>query len=152
MPKTKWLKKLLNGQPHFVVGSEENPYLLRWYLIPRNSFLNIYLHKFLRDDDDRAFHDHPWNFLSFIVKGSYKEDTVKGLIYRQWLSLAYRRATHRHRVILNRDETGIIQPCWTIVCTGKRIHEWGFWCPNGFVHWQTFTKPSNPGEIGRGCE
>lgn len=26
-----------------------------------------------------------------------------------------------------------------------------FWCPRGFVPWQEFTKPNNPGEVGRGC-
>ena len=51
-----WLRKLITGVPHMVIGGAEDPYLLRWYLIPRNPFVNVYLHKFLRSDDDRALH------------------------------------------------------------------------------------------------
>ena len=49
-----WFKTLISGKPHFVIGGADDPYMLRWYLIPRNRRFNIYLHKFLRDDDDRA--------------------------------------------------------------------------------------------------
>ena len=35
-------------------------YLSRWHIIPRNRYFNIYLHKFVGSDDDRALHDHPW--------------------------------------------------------------------------------------------
>lgn len=52
-----WLKVLLSGKPHFVIGNADNPYMLRWFILPRNRLFNIYLHKFLRDDDDRALHD-----------------------------------------------------------------------------------------------
>lgn len=55
-PNHRWLRTLLSGKPHFVIGSGESPYLLRWFLIPRNTKLNIYLHKFLQSDDDRALH------------------------------------------------------------------------------------------------
>jgi hypothetical protein len=53
----KIVDKLINfsatKDPSFVVGGHVDPYLYRWYLIPRNKFLNIYLHKFLRSDDDQ---------------------------------------------------------------------------------------------------
>ena len=48
--------------PDFIVGGKDNPYLLRWFVIPRNPVFNIYLHRFLRSDDDRALHDHPWGY------------------------------------------------------------------------------------------
>lgn len=50
-----WLRRLITGQPHQIIPSADDPYLLRWYIIP----LNVYLHKFMRSDDDRALHDHP---------------------------------------------------------------------------------------------
>lgn len=61
--------------PDFVIGGHDNPYLLRWHLIPRNAVFNIYLHKFLRDDDDRALHDHPWPWCSILLRGEYAEVT-----------------------------------------------------------------------------
>jgi hypothetical protein len=140
-----WLKVLFSGKPHFIIGETDNPYMLRWHIIPRNKFLCIYLHKFLRDDDDRALHDHPWNFVSVMLKGSYDEYTPEGVISRSAPSVAYRKADHQHRVELRS------KACWTLVFRGSVIREWGFWCPQGFVHWKVFTAPDNPGEIGRGC-
>lgn len=173
--------------PNFVIGRPEDPYLLRWFLVPRNRFLNVYLHKFLRDDDDRALHDHPWWFVSVVLKGTYREVTRDAdrcpacgndfwkdggaarrhgfddcpncseplrivSSWRRWLSVVVRRPTYRHRVELLRDRRGRPISCWTLVFTGPRVREWGFWCPKGFVNWKEFTKPGNHGEVGRGCE
>jgi hypothetical protein len=143
-----WFKGLLTGKPHHIIGGKEDPYLLRWYLLPRNKRFNLYLHKFLRDDDDRALHDHPWWFISFVLKGSYREYLAPQLsVVRRRFSLAFRPATHRHRVAL------INNPTWTLILTGPKIREWGFWCPKGFVHWRDFTDPRDSGKTGsRGCE
>lgn len=145
-----WFFRLLSGKPHFVIGGADNPYLLRWFLIPRNHLLNIYLHKFMRSDDDRALHDHPWWFVSMILKGSYREilseDSQLVVLRCRW-SIAFRRATHRHRVELIDGAS-----CWTLIITGRAVRTWGFWCPKGFVPWQQFTSPSDSGDIGRGCD
>ena len=31
----------LNRPPDFIIGSKENPYMLRWYLIPRNRMIHV---------------------------------------------------------------------------------------------------------------
>nr|WP_234797011.1 hypothetical protein [Mycobacteroides chelonae] len=104
----RWLRKWLHRQPHQIIGGRDRPYLLRWYVIPRNRWLNIYLHKFLRSDDDRALHDHPWWFVSLILKGRYHEVT-EGLVRRRHSgSVAFRRAEWRHRVVLLH---GTCEPC-----------------------------------------
>ncbi|MBU8834420.1 hypothetical protein [Mycolicibacterium goodii] len=143
-----WLRRLMSGRPHQVIGGSDDPYLLRWYVIPRNPVLNVYVHKFLRSDDDRALHDHPWWFVSLILKGGYTEVTAagrtprSGLVggrYRGWdRTLAFRPATFRHRVELwpvvehgkpflgRRDRREL--PCWTLIVTGRRTRTWGFWC------------------------
>jgi hypothetical protein len=155
--KTNWLKQLLTGKPHFIIGGEDDPYLLRWYLLPRNPFFNVYLHKFMRDDDDRALHDHPWWFVSAMLRGGYFE-MVEPNAYgidrkcRTAPSIAYRPATHRHRVVLFRDEDGKPQPCWTLVVTGRKSRLWGFYCPQGFVPWFDFVAQDDTGNVGRGCE
>lgn len=160
---TQWLLTLLSRRPHFYIGGQANPYLLRWYLIPRNPWLNVYLHKFLRDDDDRALHDHPWWFVSILICGSYREilrDDLSEFVDRYAPSVAYRPATHRHCVCLEwtvkRDENGnfllIYKPCWTIIITGPKVREWGFWCPKGFVPWYEFVDSTDNGNIGKGCD
>ena len=67
------IHKFIKRAPDFIIGPVENPYLFRWYLIPKNRFFNIYLHKFLRSDDDRALHDHPWWSIGMILEGEYME-------------------------------------------------------------------------------
>lgn len=159
----QWFRTLCSGQPHFMIGDQDNPYLLRWYLWPRNRFLNLYLHKFVRDDEDRALHDHPWWFVSFLIWGRYDEtvsDDGTKAIYRNAPSIAFRRAEHRHRVVLPRlidiDAAGVAiesrQPAWTIILTGPKSREWGFWCPKGFVIWTQFVDRTNHGSVGRGCD
>lgn len=159
MKLLKWLLKLITLKPHFIIGGFAAPYMLRWFLIPRNPWFNVYLHKFLRDDDDRALHDHPWNFLSFMLKGAYVETRPCGFMGGRYVehrqrcapSIAYRRATDRHCVTLLKDQAGNPIPCWTVVVTGPKLREWGFWCPKGFVVWQKFCAKDDKGSVGKGC-
>lgn len=155
-----WFLGLVSGRPHVYIGGRENPYMLRWFLLPRNRWLNIYLHKFLRDDDDRALHDHPWWFVSLVLSGSYLEYTESGVFFRQPWSIAFRRAEHRHRVALLKclrtDDPHLVlgecKPCWTLIVTGRKRRLWGFWCPKGFVPWHEFVAKDDHGSIGKGCE
>lgn len=143
-----WLKTLVSGQPHFIVGTKENPYLHRWYLIPRNRWLNIYLHQFLRDDDDRALHDHPWRSLSILLRGRYLEITPDGQREFRAGNIIWRNAEYRHRLLISPYGN---RPAWTLFLTGRKVRTWGFWCPQGFVPWNKFVVPSKPGQVGRGC-
>lgn len=154
-----WFPRLLSGHPHQVIGGPEDPYLLRWYIIPRNPVLNVYLHKFLRSDDDRALHDHPWWFLSLMLRGRYDEVTERKIQRRHAGSIAFRPAEWRHRVQLcNYDDLRMSPngratelPCWTLIVTGRRVRTWGFWCKyrrdehptappdvERFIPWQEF--------------
>ncbi|WP_136617040.1 MULTISPECIES: hypothetical protein [Mesorhizobium] len=136
--------------PNIVIGGHIDPYMHRWWLIPRNRFFNIYLHHFLRSDDDRALHDHPWWNFSVLLRGRYVEHTIApgGINHRVERCAGdtkFRRASAAHRIEL------VDGPCWTLFLTGPMLRVWGFHCPRGWVPWQQFTKPENPGEIGRGC-
>lgn len=72
-----WWKRVEKSRPpDFIIGGSNRPYMLRWWLIRRNRFFNIYLHKFLRSDDDRALHDHPWLNMSYLLDGEYIEHSI----------------------------------------------------------------------------
>ena len=62
--------------PDFIIGDKEDPYLARWHLIPRNPVFNLYAHRFLRSDDDRALHDHPWLNASVLLDNTLTEHTI----------------------------------------------------------------------------
>lgn len=162
-------------RPDFLVGGPDNPYLRRWYLIPRNPVFNIYLHQFLRDDDDRALHDHPWFWCSIVLRGEYFEHIIRaGGIARHTLrragSVRVASPWRAHRIELlpwwlasddvdvsMRPPDGHVSadlraPCRTLFVTGPRVRNWGFHCPDrGWVPWQEFTDPADSGAIGKGC-
>lgn len=148
--------------PDISIGGKDNPYLRRWYLVPRNRVLNVYLHQFLRDDDDRALHDHPYFWCSIILRGNYVEHTIAagGVQQRKRRgALSVRAGTpwtaHRVELVpawLAEDGAGPSIPCWTLFITGPRMRNWGFHCPQGWVPWQRFTDPADPSRIGPGCD
>lgn len=108
-------------------------YLKRWWIIPRNKWFNIYLHKFVGSDDDRALHDHPWHSISICFSGElweareYPQGTFCHRI-KNWLPY-FRKATLMHRMIL-KSETA-----WTLFITGPVIREWGFRKRHGDRDW-----------------
>ena len=127
------IEKALGRYPDIIIGEEHNPYLLRWYIIPRNRFFNIYLHKFCRSDDDRALHDHPWLFnLSVLVEGIYHEHLPGGRVVRRMAGrlsgFKFRWGKSPHRVALLKTWGECIprlglriqeeEPVWTLFITG----------------------------------
>ena len=134
-------------------GTPEEPYLLRWYVWPRNKWCNLYYHVFLRSDDDRALHDHPWPSVSLLLAGPIGE------IYRrrdgahvartiERGQVVYRGAKFAHRlVMLERAPVAA-----SLFLTGPVVREWGFLCPRiGWRHWRDFTKGAKGETIGKGC-
>ena len=169
---TRWAARRLHARltrtviqhrhPDFAIGGENSPYLLRWYLIPRNRFLNVYLHVFLRGDDDRALHDHPWWSASLTLDGAASEvywhegrSPIDGLATIAWRpvrvgDVVLRSACFAHRIVLDGPA-----PYTTLFITGPRVRAWGFWCQRGWRHWKVFTGYADTGDstkIGRGCE
>jgi hypothetical protein len=145
----RWFEKISQSrEPDFVVGGRENPYMQRWWVIPRNPLFNIYLHRFLRSDDDEALHDHPWLNVSYLLDGEYIEYSIlaggvtTAIRYKAG-NLKFRRAKTAHRIEID-------QPCWSLFITGPIVREWGFHCPKGWRHWKVFTD-GKKGTKGIGC-
>lgn len=55
-----------------IVNCDRDVYLHRWYII-RKPWFALFLHKFVRSDEDRALHDHPWDFLVIPIWRGYFE-------------------------------------------------------------------------------
>lgn len=150
-----WANKIMTTlDPDFIIGPGLNgvpDYIRRWWVIPRNSFSNIYLHLTQRDDEDRALHDHPWPSRSVILQGGYIEVTPEGAFERMPGDVIERLAEDAHRLVLRRDDDGNPIPCISMFFTGPKVREWGFHCPKGWVHWRDFTAGVQGELVGRGC-
>lgn len=72
--KPSWIEKILCRIFDYkvIINCVKDPYLIRWYLI-RNRWFALFLHKFVRSDEDRALHDHPWNFIVMPIWQGYTE-------------------------------------------------------------------------------
>jgi len=107
------------------LGLPECPYVIRWRLeLP---FGSIRVHHWLSNDDPRAVHDHPWWFLTFVVKGAYTDLNGPYADYLKAPAVRYRPAEHQHTVF---PAPG---GCWTILITGRPLRKWGFWPEGKFV-------------------
>lgn len=131
--------------PDFVIGPPDDPYLVRWWLRRDREEGSIYLHCICHDDDDRALHDHPWSSTSIVLRGQLREVMPDGERILSPGDIVSRSAKDAHRLEV------VDGPVWTLFITGAVEREWGFHCPNGWVHWREFTSADNKGEIGRGC-
>ena len=135
MVNLKWRK------PDEIIG--EN-YMSRWHLRRKAGHHNLYLHRYDGSDDDRALHDHPWRSIGVVLWGNVRELTPEGES-RLWpLMPKYRGAKYAHRLHLKS------RFAFTLFFTFPKEREWGFLCPNGWVHWKDFTDSSGR-KKGAGC-
>lgn len=150
--KQKFIDWISKRTPDFIIGGADDPYLIRWWLIPRNRAFNIYVHHFFRSDDDRALHDHPWWNASYLLQGSYTEHTIAagGIEHRRIRStgaIKLRIGADAHRIELHDG------PCWTIFITGPAYRKWGFHCPKqGWIYYRNFVDADDQGSVGKGCD
>jgi len=168
-------------EPDFLIGSsEDDPYMRRWWIIPRNKFFNIYLHHMRHDDDDRVPHDHPWWSLSLCLDGHirehqlinwrdhpYSQDVetyVKkpekpfGVEIIDYLNSQLYRVNEIHAGDFKWRGTKYAHhltlpdgEAWTLFITGPNVRTWGFHCPKGWIPWKQFVDSDQPGQLGRGC-
>lgn len=113
--QARWAEKL---------GLPGCPYVIRWRA--ETVLGSVRLHHWLGPDDDRAFHDHPWWFVTLVLRGGYDDETPAGTERLRAGSVRFRPALHRHTV---RPWPG---GAWTILVTGPRSRSWGFWLNGKF--------------------
>jgi hypothetical protein len=124
------------------LGLDSCPYMIRWILNFKR--FSIRIHHWLSSDDKQNFHDHPWWFWSFCLRGSYIDVSPNGIDFIYPGKLTFRRALHQHTVLVTDD-------CWTIMLTGKEVRKWGFWINNKFkkANKYFFEKGHHPCEDGQ---
>jgi len=115
----------------------------------------VYVHRIELPDPGLDLHDHPWPFVSIILRGGYTEEAaaardaqafaawaetveLSGAAERGSIPRGYRRTWRRgsvHRIRttdahrITTTEPGTL----TLVLRGRKWRSWGFYCPDGFV-------------------
>ena len=159
----EWLASKMAPPRVIFDRSGVSPYLSRYYLIGRpwmrdgsepidelgsprrdavfRTGVHVYLHHFHRSDEDRALHNHPWQWSrSLILAGGYIEerrgpdDLVRRRVVRPgaWNTID---GDDFHRVDLIEND------CWSLFIAGpKHGRSWGFWdrVTGKFLPWREF--------------
>jgi hypothetical protein len=142
------IKKLFErwGRYRIIMDRVDNqPYLERYYVFlkDRKWFpFNIFVHKFLKSDTEDV-HDHPWPFLTVILRGGYYEWTPqfnskgeKIAEIARWCgpgSFRWASAHKYHRVEIDPDVE-----CWTLFMPGIKQRDWGFLVKNKWIQWEQY--------------
>lgn len=119
---------------------DDEPYLER-LIIFRCKWFGIFLHRFIGGDDE-CMHDHPWNFVSILLKGGYSEWTPttgqdlklnplpEAVVWYGPGSILFRPASWVHRVDIQGQKVVV-----SLVAHGPKVRSWGFWTKlKGWLH------------------
>lgn len=142
-PATRKLSKLARvahraltfvlGEPEVFMHDAEHLHYARWCLWRGSDGRKVYLHHFVNGDGRPHPHDHPKEFTSIGLLGSYVEETYCGhpvcaaTRYCKTFAAPWKRTfqpTYIHRI------ADVKASCWTLVITSEFKREWGFFVPN----------------------
>lgn len=143
-----WLIRRAQRTPYFHLDS----YMNRWWLIPYSNpdcgigcgpvpfrkrpiawllqrcGIAVRIHEILRSDDGRHAHDHPWSYLTVILRGRYCETRFDDKGFWKTVrihgpgAVLWRPAGSWHRL----DLVNSLRPVTTLFITGPYRHTWGF--------------------------
>lgn len=117
-----WRSLIADREPTVVIrASDGTPYMEHYPIGHR-----IRIHHILGSDPQPDPHDHPWNYRSLLLEGSYRETTSAGVQEHRAGDLIIRAAVAAHRLTLN-------EPAWTIFKYGPYLRTWGYHTPTGWV-------------------
>jgi hypothetical protein len=107
----------------------ERTYLSRLRII-QTPWCALYLHRLDTPDSRPTLHDHPWSFVSLILRGGYDEQRLD--LHTHQLARKRRRWVN----VMRRDDAHYIErlfrvPTWTLLFVGARRRTWGYWRPVG---------------------
>lgn len=120
-------------------------FLDRWG-VSVNALGGIMLHHITAPDPGLDLHDHPWSFLSVVLKGGYWEyrlpvrhaaeiarivgaDLIgtSAEVHRPRWSVRLMRLDECHRIVDVEGDT------WTLCIRGPQRRAWGFYTPEGWM-------------------
>jgi len=120
-------------------------YMHRYYIFlkDRKWFpFNVTLHKIVKSDDP-IFHDHPWGYMTIILRGGYWEHTPvfnsrgqKFAEYSRWRgpgSIIIRNAQEYHWLELDEE-----RPTVSLFFMGRQQRDWGFLKDNKWIQHEEY--------------
>lgn len=99
-------------------------YLTRFWLVD-TPLGGIALHRMTAPDARDVLHDHPFGFVSFVVRGGYIEDRLNTRTMRVETRIVDK--VNRVRPFDAHTITHLLRvPTWTLLLVGRPVKRWGF--------------------------
>jgi len=115
-------------------------YLTRLRVV-QTPWFGVYLHRMDGPDPRPTLHDHPWPFVSFVLRGGYTERIAYGETDGVAVTrVNVKRAQDVHSITrLHRT------PTWTLMLVGRRRRVWGYLDQDGT--WTRFDRHPHADEF-----
>lgn len=110
-------------------------YLLRLHIL-QTPLGSAMVHWIYHADPQPDTHDHPVWFMSFVLRGWYREQTPNGMRMIRWFNIV--RPQDRHRIDAV-SPGGVV----TLVFCGRGVRTWGFHTAKGWIPWMDYKAPAN---------
>jgi len=114
-----------------LLDTDGGEYMRRYYLAQSGERQSRF-HHIVASDPDPDFHDHPWDFVSRLLVGTYIEHTPDGVVVYEAPCIIRRRAEQLHRLELPDG------PVWSYVVHGRVRRTWGFKVGGTWVPWSKY--------------
>lgn len=111
-------------------------------------FGGVVVHHIDGPDPGMDLHDHPWSFVTIILRGGYIEEAAHTMVLklaaehgygvdvtvRRWRRWSIHRMplTVAHRIIHADQDTLTLMLRW------RKVRTWGFYTPAGWVSWEDY--------------
>jgi quercetin dioxygenase-like cupin family protein len=117
--------------PHDLISQHGEPYMHRYFLLGSQTASSARYHHIVHSDR-HDLHDHPWDFISVILQGSYLETTPTREQQYHPGDVLVRTAEQLHRLTL------LTPSVWTFVTVSTARKTWGYQTDNGWVPWRAY--------------
>jgi hypothetical protein len=107
-------------------------YLSRLMLV-RMPLFGIYVHVIRQADWAQCQHNHPWSFLTIILRGGYEEQVGDKTFVRRPGYVGYRPRGFEHRITRLLQKNAV-----TLVFRGPNHESWGFRTKFGHMPWRKY--------------
>lgn len=134
--RVNWLIARAKRTPYF----ELEGYMGRWWLVQPSWWLpfSIRVHHIQRADFDRNPHNHPWNFRTIVLRGTYTEELLMPDGSKSYMVAAkgqtYTRKVNEYHRVASVCRDGV----WTLFIMGPKLCRWGFWVNGRSVYWREY--------------
>lgn len=114
----------------------------RWNIISTPWF-NIYLHGIYKRDEELHLHNHPWTFISIVLKGWYSEKLEGGhLNVRYPGNFVKRKPDDFHKIDSIHSKS-----VYTLNFVWNKQNTWGYKVNGKFVDHETYRQWKNEGRF-----